>query len=86
MIKQSHTNLLKVEDEDEEKDREESKQLMKNLQDSFDFEPEDKKIKGVIGEKAVQNYYRMYKKNHKIIQQNDLFNLPSNYYIIFVLY
>lgn len=50
---------------------------MQNMQDSFEFEPEDKKIKSIIGETAVQNYYRMYKKNHKILQENDLFTLSS---------
>ena len=60
---------------EEKKEREVKEQIDK----SFEIEIEDTKPKEIVGEKAIEDYYRHYKKLKKVEDQNKLKYPPLNY-------
>ena len=66
----------KLELENEEK---KEKEVKEQIEKSFEIEIEDNKPKQQIGEKAIEEYYRHYKKLRKVEDQNNLKYLPLNY-------
>lgn len=67
----------KKEIENEEK---KEKEVKEKIEKSFEIEIEDSKPKEMIGDVAIEDYYKHYKKLKKVQDQNNLKYLPLNYH------
>ena len=73
--------LFLSEEKKKEMEIEEKKEneVKEQIEKSFEIDIEDTKPKELLGERAIEDYYRHYKKLKKVQDQNNLKYLPLNY-------